>query len=53
MKIEVLSNMHDDMVRKIRKDPTWAENLIACASSEIRMRNPMLISFGTRTAEGT
>jgi len=41
MKTAVLSNMHDDMVQKIRKDPTWAE-LFDCLtlSSAIHIAKP-------------
>jgi putative hydrolase of the HAD superfamily len=41
MKTAVLSNMHDDMVQKIRKDPSWAE-LFDCLtlSSAIHMAKP-------------
>jgi len=41
LKTAVLSNMHDDMTQKIRKDPTWAERFDCLAlSSEIRMAKP-------------
>ena len=41
LKTAVLSNMHDDMVQKIRKDPTWAE-LFDCLtlSSVIHIAKP-------------
>ena len=41
MKTAVLSNMHDDMVQKIRKDPTWA-GLFDCLtlSSAIHIAKP-------------
>ena len=38
VKTAVLSNMHDDMVQKIRQDPTWAQNFDCLTlSSEIRL----------------
>ena len=41
MKTAVLSNMHDDMVQKIRRDPTWAETFDCLTlSSAIRMAKP-------------
>lgn len=41
MKTAVLSNMHDDMVQKIRKDPMWAENFDCLTlSSAIRIAKP-------------
>jgi putative hydrolase of the HAD superfamily len=41
MKTAVLSNMHDDMVQKVRKDPSWAE-LFDCMtlSSAIHIAKP-------------
>jgi putative hydrolase of the HAD superfamily len=41
MKTAVLSNMHDDMVQKVRKDPTWAQTFDCLTlSSAIRMAKP-------------
>ena len=41
LKTAVLSNMHDDMVQKIREDPTWAERFDCLTlSSAIRMAKP-------------
>jgi putative hydrolase of the HAD superfamily len=41
MKTAVLSNMHDDMVQKIRKDPAWAKKFDCLTlSSAIRMAKP-------------
>jgi putative hydrolase of the HAD superfamily len=40
-KTAVLSNMHDDMVQKVRKDPTWAQTFDCLTlSSAIRMAKP-------------
>jgi putative hydrolase of the HAD superfamily len=41
IKTAVLSNMHDDMVQKLRQDPTWAERFDCLTlSSAIRMAKP-------------
>ncbi|HEY4899917.1 MAG TPA: HAD family phosphatase [Terriglobales bacterium] len=41
IKTAMLSNMHDDMVRMIRKDPRWAEKFDCLTlSSEIRIAKP-------------
>ena len=41
MKTAVLSNMHDDMVQKIRKDPMWTETFDCLTlSSAIRIAKP-------------
>ena len=40
-KTAVLSNMHDDMVQKVRKDPMWAETFDCLTlSSAIRIAKP-------------
>jgi putative hydrolase of the HAD superfamily len=47
VKTAVLSNMHHDMVRKIRNEPFWAEGFDCLAlSSEIRMAKPEAEIFG-------
>jgi putative hydrolase of the HAD superfamily len=41
IKTAVLSNMHDDMVQKIRKDPKWAETFDCLTlSSAVHMAKP-------------
>ena len=41
IKTAVLSNMHDDMVQKVREDPTWAERFDCLTlSSAIRIAKP-------------
>jgi putative hydrolase of the HAD superfamily len=41
IKTAVLSNMHDDMVQEVRKDPTWAERFDCLAlSSALRTAKP-------------
>lgn len=41
MKTAVLSNMHDDMVQKIRREPSWAETFDCLTlSSAIRVAKP-------------
>lgn len=47
MKTAVLSNMHHDMVQKVRNEPFWAEGFDCLAlSSEIRMAKPDAEIFG-------
>ncbi len=47
MKTAVLSNMHHDMVQKVRNEPFWAEGFDCLAlSSEIRMAKPEAEIFG-------
>ena len=48
MKTAVLSNMHDDMVQKVRKDPTWEARFDCLTlSSAIGMAKPDAAIFQT------